>query len=532
MSNTFDFLVIGSGIAGLSFALRASEFGEVALITKGKIHESNTYFAQGGISASPLSQYDSPEKHIEDTLKAGDGLCNPDIVRMVVYESKSAVEELISWGVEFDRNEKGEFDLGKEGGHSERRILHRGDYTGAEIEKKLCERAREKKTIHIFEEHMAIDLITKFRFLGRGSDSLKDECYGVYVLNKKTGSVETMFGRFVVLATGGAGKVYLITSNPDIATGDGIAMARRAGAKIANMEFFQFHPTVLFHHKVKNFLISESVRGEGGILRLKDGTPFMKKYHPMGDLAPRDVVSRAIDMELKRTGDDHVYLDLTHLPADFIKRRFPKIYERCLSLGIDITKEPIPVAPGAHFLCGGVLVDEWGETSISRLFAIGEVAYTGFHGANRLASNSLLESLVFSKRALKKCIEYPEKIHIPQEDIPPWKSEKTIPQDEKILISHTWDEIRRLMWNYVGVVRSEKRLKRAWDRISLIKKEVMEDYWRYYITSDLIELRNITTVAELIIISAMQRKESRGTHFNIDYPFKNDIDFKKDTIIV
>ncbi len=527
----FEFLVIGSGLAGISFALRASKYGEVAILTKRDIMESNSPYAQGGIAASPLSENDSIQKHVEDTIRAGDGLCDPDIVRMVIEESRGVIEELISWGVDFDRDESGAFHLTKEGGHSERRILHKGDATGAEIMGKLINKALENPKIHIFENMMAVDLITKFKFLGKSVDGIKDECYGVYAFNKNTGNIEIFFGKFVILATGGAGKVYLITSNPDTATGDGIAMAKRAGAKIANMEFFQFHPTVLYHHKEKNFLISEALRGEGGILLTKDGKPFMKKYSPMGDLAPRDIVARAIDIELKRTGTEYVYLDITHLGADKIKKRFPKIYEKCLSLGIDITREPIPVVPGAHFLCGGVLTDSWGETSISRLFAIGEVACTGLHGANRLASNSLLECLVFSKRALKKCLEYPGKIEIPQEDIPPWRSEKAIPQDEKVLISHTWDEVRRLMWNYVGIVRSDKRLKRAMERIEMIKKDVMEDYWRYYISEDLIELRNIVIVAELIIQSAIARKESRGTHFNIDYPFKNDIDFKKNTII-
>jgi L-aspartate oxidase len=529
MSSVFDFLVIGSGLAGISFAIRASKFGKVALITKDKLIESNSLYAQGGIAASPLSPQDSVEKHIEDTLKAGDGLCNPEIVKEIISESKSAIEELISWGVDFDK-ENGKFNLTKEGGHSERRILHKGDYTGQEIQTKLIETLLKSENVQVFENYMAIDLITKFKFIGK-RDGVEDECYGAYVLNKKTGNIEIFFANFVILATGGAGKVYLITSNPDTATGDGVAMAKRAGAKIANMEFYQFHPTVLYHHKEKNFLISEAVRGEGGILRTKDGEPFMKKYHPLRDLAPRDIVARAIDIELKKSGAEHVYLDLTHLPKDFIIKRFPKIYQKCLELGIDITYEPIPVAPGAHFMCGGVLTDSYGETTISRLFAVGEVAYTGFHGANRLASNSLLECVVMSKRALKKCLEYPKKIQIPKEDIPPWKSEKTIPQDEKILISHAWDEIRRLMWNYVGVVRSDKRLNRAYERLSIIKRDVMEDYWKYYISADLIELRNIAIVAELIITSAMARKESRGTHFNIDYPFKNDIDFRRDTII-
>lgn len=526
----FDFVVVGSGLAGLSFALRVPEKMSVAIITKGKMEDANSYYAQGGIAASPLSESDSIEKHIQDTIKAGDGLCNVEMVRTIISESKACIKELIEWGVEFDKDD-GLFHLTREGGHSERRILHKGDGTGAEIQRKLIDRVREKKNISIFENCVAIDLITKFRFIGRTNNRIEDECYGVYVFDKSTSNIDMIFGNFVILATGGAGKVYLITSNPDVATGDGIAMCYRAGSKIANMEFFQFHPTVLYHHKEKNFLISEALRGEGGILLTKDGKPFMKKYHELGELAPRDIVTRAIDSELKKSGDDHVYLDITHLGSDFIKKRFPKIYQRCLELGIDITKSPIPVAPGAHFICGGVLTDSYGETSISRLFVIGESACTGFHGANRLASNSLLECLVMSKRALLKCLEYPKKIHIPKEDIPPWKSEKTIAQDEKILISHTWDEVRRLMWNYAGVVRSNKRLQRALERISIIKKDVMEDYWKYYVSADLIELRNIVIVAELIIRSAMARKESRGTHYNIDYPFKNDIDFKKDTII-
>lgn len=527
---TFDFVVVGSGLAGLSFALRVPESFSVALITKSELIESNSFYAQGGIAASPISPDDSVEKHIQDTIKAGDGLCNVDIVRTIISESRAAIEELVRFGVEFDK-EDGKYHLALEGGHSERRVLHKGDGTGAEIQTKLVEKIRQKKNVTIFENCIAVDLITKFKFIGKKNNGVADECYGVYIFDKKSSNVDTIFGNFVVLATGGAGKVYLITSNPDVATGDGIAMSYRAGAKIANMEFYQFHPTVLYHHKEKNFLISEALRGEGGILLTKDGKPFMKKYHELAELAPRDVVARAIDTELKKSGSDYVYIDITHLGKDFILKRFPKIYRRCLELGMDITKEPIPVAPGAHFLCGGVLTDSYGETTISRLFVVGESACTGFHGANRLASNSLLECVVMSKRALMKCLEYPKKIHIPKEDIPHWKSEKTIAQDEKILISHAWDEVRRLMWNYVGVVRSDKRLQRALERISIIKKDVMEDYWKYYLSADLIELRNIVIVAELIIRSAISRKESRGTHYNIDYPFKNDIDFKKDTII-
>lgn len=520
-----DFLVIGSGIAGLTFALRACKYGEVVIITKSSACESNTYFAQGGIAA-PLSENDSPGKHIEDTKKTGDGLCKEDVVKIVVEGATQAISELMEWGVKFTRK-GGKLALGMEGGHSERRIVHKEDHTGIAIELTLLERAFKERNIHILENHMAIDLITKHKFVRGGGEN---ECYGAYVLDKSTGNVETFLSKFTILSTGGVGKVYLITSNPDIATGDGVAMAWRAGAKIANLEFIQFHPTVLYHPKAKNFLITEAVRGEGGVLRLRSGRAFMNKYHPEKELAPRDVVSRAIDTELKRTGDDCVFLDVTHLGKDFLIRRFPTVYEKCFELGIDISCEPIPVAPAAHFICGGVLTDIWGETSIKRLFTIGETACTGLHGANRLASNSLLESVVFSKRVLAKCIEYPT-VGIPEEDVPPWKAGKAIPQEERILISYTWDEIRRLMWNYAGVVRSTERLQRALERIEVIKRDVMEDYWRFFVTADLIELRNICVVAELIIKSALSRKESRGVHYNVDYPFRNDIDFKKDTIL-
>ena len=521
----YDFIVVGSGIAGLTFSLRASKYGKVALFTKREMSASNTYYAQGGIAA-PISDDDSPAKHINDTKSVGDGLCKDDAVEVIVKGAREAIDELIRWGVDFTR-ENGYLDLGLEGGHSTRRVVHSRDHTGMEIASTLIERVYENKNIDVFENSMAIDLITKHKFVKKEGC---DECYGVYVLDKKSGEVKPYLGRFTILSTGGIGKVYLLTTNPDIATGDGIAMAYRVGARVANMEFIQFHPTILYHSKAKNFLISEALRGEGGILRTKNGEQFMRKYDPRGELAPRDVVARAIDMELKRTGDECIYLDMTHIGKNFLQRRFPLIYAKCMEIGIDISREPIPVAPAAHFLCGGIVTDIWGETSTKRLFSIGETACTGVHGANRLASNSLLESVVMSKRALQKCIEY-NKVITPKSDIPSWKAEKTITQDEKILISYTWDEIRRLMWNYVGVVRSNKRLERATERIELIKKDVIEDYWKYFITADLVELRNICIVAELIIKCATKRKESRGTHFNLDYPFKNDADFKRDTII-
>ncbi len=532
----FNVLIIGTGIAGLSLAARYPENISIGVFTKKEEAESTTNYAQGGLAAVTNLGKDSYEKHINDTLTAGDGLCDEEIVRMVVQEGPDIVHDLLNWGVKFSRYKKNgdyeEFDLGKEGGHSERRVLHAGDITGREIERALVDESRKKSNIKLFENHIAIDLITTHK-LKAGRDK-KNKVLGAYFLNKKTNSVVTVSADVVVLATGGAGKVFLYTSNPDISTGDGIAMAHRARAAVANMEFYQFHPTILHHPRAKSFLISEALRGEGGILRLKDGTPFMKGVHLLKDLAPRDIVARTIDFELKKTGEECVYLDMTHKSREFLEKRFPDIFKTTLSLGIDMSKEWIPVVPGAHYLCGGVLADKWGASSIGNLYAIGETACTGLHGANRLASNSLLEGCVFAKKAYEATM--PALLNrgnsidnnIP---IPEWRDSGFSNSDELIVVSHNWDEIRRTMWHYVGIVRSNKRLERAKRRIDNILSEIKEYYWNFKISSDLIELRNIAEIASLIITSASLRKESRGTHYNIDYPNKDDRNFKHPTVL-
>lgn len=526
-----DFIVVGSGIAGFVFALKASHFGEVTLITKKTLTDSASYRAQGGIAAV-VSEEDSFEEHVRDTLNVGCGLSKKEVVEFVVREGPDRIRDLINWGVKFevkeDRNDKLEFHLGKEGGHSRRRILHAGDITGQEIQKVLIERIMENKHIKVLEHHMAIDLITHHKFIKRED---KNRCYGVYVLNEKTSDVLTFLAPIIVLATGGAGKVYMVTTNPDTSTGDGVAMAYRAGLPVANMEFIQFHPTCLYHPIERSFLISEALRGEGGILRLKDGTPFMEKFHPMKDLAPRDIVARAIDFELKRRGDRYVYLDMTHLKPDFLKRRFPNIYQKLLSLQIDMTKEPIPVTPACHYMCGGVVTGHYGETAIEGLYAVGEVAHTGLHGANRLASNSLLEALVFAHRAISHSTQSVKNTYIPEEDIPEWSIGHATDSDEAIVITQNWTEIRWLMWNYVGIARSEKRLKRAFNRIKLLQEEINKYYWDFLPTTDLLELRNLAIVAELIIRSAWRRKESRGLHYIKDYPDENPA-FKKDIVLI
>jgi len=527
-------------VAGLTLALKVAEFGHVTIVTKKEVMESNSVQAQGGI-ASVFSEVDSFDLHIQDTLDAGDNLCNREVVEMVVKNGPDRIRELIEWGAKFNINEQENpdhelpnLDLGQEGGHSQKRIVHAQDMTGNEIETVLVSHVEKHKNIDILEYHIAIDLVICSTRIKRGlvTTTHEDYCCGAYVLDRKTNQVETFNSKITILATGGTGKVYLYTSNPDIATGDGIAMGYRAGATIANLEFVQFHPTCLYHPKAKNFLISEAVRGEGGILINGDGKPFMEKYDPQKDLACRDVVARAIDTELKKSGDDSVFLDISHRDSDGIKQRFPNLYQKCLSFGIDMSKDPIPVVPAAHYMCGGVVADVYGRTDIQRLYAVGETACTGLHGANRLASNSLIEALVYAHTASKQAVNDLRTMDFSSTPIPPpWDEVGTTDSDELIMVSHNWDEIRRIMWNYVGIVRSDKRLARAKRRIENIQHEIQEYYWNFKVIADLIELRNIATVAELVIKCARHRKESRGLHFNIEYPYRDDGRWLKDTII-
>ena len=528
MQNTSDFLVIGSGIAGLSYALKVADRGSVVIVTKREISETATNLAQGGI-ASVFSPEDSFADHVRDTMVAGAHLSDEEVVAKVVAAGPQAIQDLIEWGVKFSRNADDEYDLTREGGHSHRRILHAKDVTGREIERALVAAVKAHPNIQVQEHHIAVDLITEAKLTHRRITP--NRCLGAYVLDIKSGEVRTYGARFTVLATGGAGKVYLYTCNPDVANGDGVAMAYRAGATIANMEFMQFHPTTLYHPHAKSFLISEAVRGEGAILRRKDGTAFMPQYHELKDLAPRDIVARAIDHEMKTHGDDCVFLDITHRSADYIRERFPNIYETCLSYGIDMTREPIPVVPAAHYLCGGVKVNLDGESDIRNLFAIGEVSCSGLHGANRLASNSLLEGVVYADWAARCSLERLAEPPHPFPAIDPWDCGSATNSDEEVVVAHNWDEIRRCMWNYVGIVRSTKRLVRALRRIQMIQEEIADYYWNFYLTSDLVELRNIATVAELIVRCALQRQESRGLHFTIDVPETDDIHWKRDTII-
>jgi len=528
-----DFLIIGSGISGLSFALKAARLGRVTLITKKHKLDSATNLAQGGIAAV-LDPTDSFAAHIRDTLAAGDGLCHPEVVRMVVESGPERIRELMALGVDFQRAEPdhGELDLAREGGHSARRIAHAMDRTGSRIEESLLQQATAEPRITILENHLAVDLLIGSKIGLTANSPYSDHCFGAYVFNRDSQRVESWTARATVLCTGGSGKVYLYTTNPDIATGDGIAMAYRAGARVANLEFVQFHPTCLYHHRAKNFLISEAVRGEGGRLIDRHGRPFMAKYDPRGDLATRDTVARAIDLELKASGDDCVFLDITHQPAAFLIKRFPTIYRTCLRLGIDLTKEPIPVVPAAHYMCGGVVSDLQGRSNLENLYVLGETACTGLHGANRLASNSLLEAVVYAHRAWEQCErDWPRLAARQPPPPPPWRPGQAEPLDEAVLVSHNWDQIRRLMWNYVGIVRSEKRLNLVQEQLQPIVAEVERHYRDYLLTPDLIELRNIALVAELIVRCAILRKESRGLHYNIDYPVHDEENWAKDTVI-
>ncbi|RRQ21201.1 L-aspartate oxidase [Thiohalobacter thiocyanaticus] len=523
----YDVLIIGSGAAGLRLALELAGQARVAVLAKGSITEGSTYYAQGGVSAV-LDPNDSFDSHIQDTLSAGAGLCHPEVVRFTVERAPAAIQWLIDHGVDFTRHPGGdsEYHLTREGGHSHRRVIHAADATGRAIETSLVDRAREHPDIRLLERHIAVDLLTT-RKLGRGG---ANRCLGAYVLNRDAQRVELFAARCVVLATGGASKVYRYTSNPDTATGDGIAMAWRAGCRVANMEFNQFHPTCLYHPHAKSFLITEAVRGEGGRLLLPDGEPFMQHFDPRGELAPRDIVARAIDHEMKRLGVDHVLLDISHKPAAFIREHFPTVHARCLEFGFDMTREPLPVVPAAHYTCGGVMTDLDGHTDVECLYAIGETTHTGLHGANRMASNSLLECLVFAQAAGEDIRRRLATSAVPVA-LPPWDESRVTDSDEEVVVSHNWDELRHFMWDYVGIVRTNKRLQRARRRVELLQREIHEYYSNFRVTNDLLELRNLVQVAELIIRSAEARKESRGLHYTLDYPGADSRQPPHDTVL-
>lgn len=529
----FDFLVIGGGIAGLTYALEVAKRGTVAVLFKKSREESSTAWAQGGIAAVS-SVDDNFSLHISDTITAGAGLCHHDIVDLVVREGPSRLEELIRLGAHFDRNEDNSgYHLHKEGGHSRRRIFHAADATGFEIQQTLLKAAEKQQSVQFFDSASAVDIITTHKIGGKSNQG-PNRALGAYVYTGSSASsgepeIEAIIASKTLVATGGAGKVYLYTSNPDVATGDGIAMCYRAGCSVSNMEFFQFHPTCLYHPEAKTFLITEAMRGEGAKLRRINGDTFMHKHHALEELAPRDIVARAIDYEMKQHGEEYVLLDITHKPASFIREHFPTIYQRCLQYGFDITQQPIPVVPAAHYCCGGVVCDAHGKTEIENLYVAGESACTGLHGANRLASNSLLEGLVFGHRAAVHSIAHFDRSarDVP---VPVWDSGSAVDSDEEVVITQNWDEIRRFMWNFVGIVRSDKRLERALKRSEMLEKEIHEYYWNFKVKPDLLELRNISLVANLVIRSAMWRKESRGLHYNIDYPQASDA-FKRDTLI-
>ncbi|NCS92450.1 MAG: L-aspartate oxidase [Leptospira sp.] len=523
-----DFLIIGSGVTGLFLALKVSEFGSVTIVTKKSDYESNTNYAQGGI-ASVFADNDNLDEHIQDTLIAGAGLCDPEAVRILVEEGPSKVQELLEIGVPFNKDESGKLDLSREGGHRKNRIVHALDRTGREVEASLLTAVKNKGNIQILENHACVDLLTRHQI--KDNEGLPLRCYGAYILNTEDGEVAPLIAKRTIVATGGAGQVYQHTTNPSIATGDGVACAYRAGAKVKNMEFYQFHPTSLYHDQGNSFLISEAVRGEGGILRDFQGRAFMVDYHEMKDLAPRDIVARAIDNEMKKNGVPHVYLDITHKPSEFVRGHFPSIYETCLKLGIDITSQAIPVVPAAHYMCGGIETDLWGRTSIENLYAAGEATCTGVHGGNRLASNSLLECLVFANRIAQDIAAASELIYPPEiSKIPNWNKEGTKNAEEWVLVSHDLYEIKSLMSDYVGIVRSNLRLMRASRRIQVIREEIKDFYNRTTISLGLLELRNLALIADIIVRSALLRKESRGLHYSTDYP-ENREPSRNDTVI-
>ncbi|RUQ34926.1 MAG: L-aspartate oxidase [Candidatus Competibacteraceae bacterium] len=523
-----DVLIVGGGAAGLSLALRLADSTRVTVLAKGPLHEGSTYYAQGGVSAV-LDAGDSIESHVQDTLIAGAGLCHTDAVRFTVEHGRAVIEWLSAQGVPFTResNTSGaDYHLHREGGHSHRRIVHAADATGRAIQTTLEERAREHSNITLLDHYIAVDLITR-RKLGLDGN----RCLGAYVLDRHSGRIKALPARFVALATGGASRVYLYSSNPDGSTGDGIAMAWRAGCRVANMEFMQFHPTCLYHPQAKNFLISEAVRGEGGYLLLPDGSRFMRNFDVRMELAPRDIVARAIDHEMKRLGAECVYLDISYKPADFIREHFPNIYAKCMEYGFDMTRQPIPVVPAAHYTCGGVMTDLRARTDVESLYAVGEVAFTGLHGANRMASNSLLECLVFAAAAAKDIRRQLD--HAPEPpDLPEWDESRVTDSDEEVVVSHNWAELRQFMWDYVGIVRTDKRLQRAQHRVELLLREIGEYYGNFRISGNLIELRNLTQVAALIIGCALARRESRGLHYTLDYPKANDSTPVRDTVLV